>query len=161
MTSTTGARAIKVALGLSLVLMGSVATAVLWYAFQKAEMTRHWTPVEAVIISSQLITDRPSPHSPLSYKPEIHYRYTLVGETYTGRGIERVDGPSNKLDKPTALLKEFPAGKLVTCYVNPEHPQTAILKQGSRAPLYSIWFPLLFVVGGLGMVVSAFRTPRS
>jgi hypothetical protein len=43
------------------------------------------------------------------------------------------------------------------CYVNPSDPTIAILKHGTRAALYSIWFPLLFVVGGLGIAWTAIR----
>jgi len=32
-----------------------------------------------------------------------------------------------------------------------------VLQHGSRAALYSIWFPLLFVLGGFGMLRGALR----
>jgi hypothetical protein len=43
-----------------------------------------------------------------------------------------------------------------TCRVNPHDPDFAVLKPDSLAPGYSIWFPALFVIGGLGMTVRAF-----
>jgi hypothetical protein len=115
--------------------------------------------VEAVIVTSQLITDRPTPHSPLSYKAEVHYRYTYQGTPYTGTRIERVEGPSNKMDKPKSRVAAYPVGSVVTCYVNPQDPGFAILRHSTLAALYSIWFPLLFVVGGAGMIFSIFRRP--
>jgi hypothetical protein len=39
--------------------------------------------------------------------------------------------------------------------VNPAEPSFAILKTDSLAPGYSIWFPALFVVGGLGITFRA------
>ncbi|WP_009959258.1 DUF3592 domain-containing protein [Verrucomicrobium spinosum] len=161
MTDTKGDRAIKAAMGLFLAVMGAIATWVLWHAYQRAEETRHWQPVEAVVIMSQLITNRPSPHSPLGYRAEIHYRYTVGEKTYTGTKVERVEGASNKQDKPMAKVRQFPVGHVITCYVNPDHPETAILQHASRAALYSLWFPLLFVVGGFGMMVSAFLRPKT
>jgi len=46
------------------------------------------------------------------------------------------------------------------CFVNPTAPDEAVLKRGSRGALFSIWFPLLFVVGGLGVAINALRAPR-
>jgi hypothetical protein len=43
------------------------------------------------------------------------------------------------------------------CRVNPADPAVAVLRIDSRAPGYSLWFPALFVVGGVGIVVGALR----
>jgi hypothetical protein len=45
--------------------------------------------------------------------------------------------------------------------VNPALPAEAVLEHASRAALYSIWFPLLFVVGGLGMLRGALKRART
>ena len=157
MTPTTGGRVFKVLLGLSLILMGAGGTFVLLRSWQRAEETRAWKPAEAVIISSQVLTDRATPHSPPNYTAEVHYRYRYNGESHTGRRVRRVEGPSSHKEKAEAVVAEHPAGKSVTCYVNPAQPDFAILEHETRAALYSIWFPLLFIAGGAGMVVSALR----
>jgi hypothetical protein len=41
------------------------------------------------------------------------------------------------------------------CYVDPKSPDRAVLKRDTKAALYSIWFPCLFVIGGAGMILSA------
>jgi hypothetical protein len=160
MTSSKGSCLIKVLLGLSLVLMGCGGTGWLWYTYQKAEETRHWQSVEAVVISSQMLTDRPTPHSPLYYRAEVHYRYTVDDKTYTGTRLG-ADGPSNKTDRALENVKNFAVGKTVTCYVDPADHTKAILKHAPDYGIYSIWFPLLFVVGGFGMIVSAFFRPKT
>jgi hypothetical protein len=137
--------------------MGAAGTFWLWKSWQKAEETRSWKPVEAVVVSSQVLTDRPTPHSPLKYTADVHYRYTFEGKAFTGTRIRRVDGPSSHKQKAEAAVAEHRAGKTVTCYVNPAQPDFAILEHDSRAALFSIWFPVLFIVGGAGMVVSALR----
>ncbi|CAN5895216.1 hypothetical protein BH11VER1_BH11VER1_01980 [soil metagenome] len=157
MTSTFGAKFIKVLMGLFLAVAGSIFVWVLWHSYQRAEETRHWTPVDAVIISSVLITDRPTPHSPLYYKADLKYRYTLEGKTWEGTHIQRVEGPSSSRDKADERVKKYPAGKVVPCYVNPAQREMAVLEHSTRAALYSLWFPLLFVVGGLGMIWGALR----
>ena len=45
----------------------------------------------------------------------------------------------------------------MTVYFDPDDPQLSVLKRDTKASLYSIWFPFLFVVGGAGMVFSAVR----
>lgn len=158
MTSSKGARTLKIALGLALIVMGSIATAVLWRAYKRAEETRHWKPVPAVITTSLLLTERPTHNSPVAYRPEIHYRYTYEGVSHTGTHVKRVEGRTSHREGAQARLELYPAGKSVTCFVNPADPTFAVLEHTTRAALYSIWFPILFVVGGVGMILSAVRS---
>lgn len=157
MTSNATSRVFKALLGIALIVMGAGGTFWLWQSWQRAEETRKWTPVEAVVMSSQVLTDRPTPHSPLKFTADVRYRYTIAGKTFTGTRIKRVDGPSSHKENAEAVVAAHRAGSTVTCYANPAQPDFAILEHGSRAALYSIWFPLLFVAGGAGMVVSALR----
>jgi hypothetical protein len=157
MASNLGSRVFKISLGLFLMLMGAVGTYVLWRSWQRAEETRSWKPADAVVVMSEVLTDRATPHSPPGYTPEVRYRYEFAGKSYTSHRIKRVDGPSSHKDAAEAVVAEHPPGKKVKCYVNPADPDFAVLEQDSRAALYSMWFPLLFVFGGGGMVVSAVR----
>jgi len=157
MGSTLSSRLFKTALGLALIAMGAGGTFVLWRSWQRAEETRTWKPVEAVVLSSQVLTDRPTMHSPLMYTAEVHYRYTTDGKSFTSRRVKRVQGPTSHKDAADATTAKYRPGNPVTCYVNPAQPDFAILEHDSRAGLYTIWFPLLFVIGGTGMVVAALR----
>ena len=157
MASNISSRLFKAALGLALIVMGAWGTWVLWQSWQRAEETRTWKPVEAVVISSQVLTDRATIHSPLRYAADVHYRYTMDGRGFTSRRVKRVQGPTSHKEAAEATAGRYRAGKTVTCYVNPAQPDFAILEHDSRAGLYSIWFPLLFVIGGAGMVVAAVR----
>jgi hypothetical protein len=157
MASNISSRLFKVALGLALMGMGAGGTIVLWRSWQRAEETRTWKPVEAVVISSQVLTDRPTPHSPLMYTADVHYRYTMDGKGFTSRRVKRVQGPTSHKEAAEATAGRYRAGKMMTCYVNPAEPDFAILEHDSRAGLYTIWFPLLFVIGGAGMVLAAVK----
>ena len=155
--SPRGAFVFKTALGVFLVLIGTVATAALWIAYQRAAETRQWTPVSCVIIGSQLLTERETPHSPVSFRADVRYRYRLNDKAYTGTRIRRTEGPSTDRTKVEKILKAHPLGATTECYVEPGRDDFAILEHSSIAPIYSIWFPLLFVIGGCGMIVAAFR----
>jgi hypothetical protein len=45
-------------------------------------------------------------------------------------------------------------------YVNPADVNFAMLKPDSKAAGYSIWFPMLFVIGGLGIALRAISGER-
>ena len=69
-------------------------------------------------------------------------------------------GPVYAKAEAEKLAAEFPPGKMTTCRVNPRDPDFAVLKPDSLAPGYSIWFPGLFVVGGLGIALRALVSNR-
>ena len=49
-------------------------------------------------------------------------------------------------------MERWPVGKQVEAFVNPKAPKEAVLDHETKAPGYSIWFPGLFLVGGLGIL---------
>lgn len=144
-------------MGLFLACAGLLFTWVLWTAWQRAEETRRWTPTPCRIISAQVVSERPTPHSNPEFKAEIRYHYTFEGQSLTGSHIKRVDPVTQHEDNARKKLEDYPIGQDLTCYVNPAQPDQAVLKHDTRAALYSIWFPLLFVFGGLGMAWNALK----
>lgn len=142
-------------MGLFLALAGIVFTWVLWTAWQRAEETRGWTPLPCRIVSSRLHHERPTPHSNPAYKPEVRYSFSYEGKAMTGTQIKRVDSASQHEDVARKKLDPYPVGTKLICYVNPQKPAQTVLKHDTRAALYSIWFPILFIVGGLGMAWNA------
>lgn len=150
-------RALHITLGLALVMMGLAGTLLLWRAYQRAEETRSWTPAPCLVIFSRVLTERHSPNSPPEHRASIRYRYTFQGTTHEGTHIHRVDGGSSDRAKIDARCAEYPVGRETMCFVNPKQPDFAVLEHDTRAALYSIWFPLLFIAGGAGMIYGAIR----
>lgn len=146
-------------LGLALMLAGLVFVGVLYTAWQRAEETRTWPTSECLVIASALEIKRPTPNSNLSYLPKVRFEFNHQGKTWVGQRIRRVDIPSQHRDVAQAKLNPYPVGSRHTCFINPAAPQQAILRHDSRAPLYSIWFPCLFVWGGLQILRRSLRRP--
>jgi hypothetical protein len=146
-----------VALGMSLSAAGMVFTWVLWTAWRRAEETRAWPSAPCVILSSTVTVGRPTPNSNPAYETRVRYKFEFGGQTRAGTGIRRVDGPTVHESRARALAARFPPGLETLCHVNPVNPEQTVLLHGSRAPLYSIWFPLLFVAGGAVMSARALR----
>lgn len=144
-------------MGLFLALAGLLFTWVLWTSWQRAEETRRWVATPCRIISAQVVSARPTPTSNPAHKAAVRYSYTFEGKAMTGTQIKRVDSASQHEENARKKLEDYPIGLDTTCYVNPARPEQAVLKHDTRAALYSIWFPLLFVFGGLGMAWNAVR----
>jgi hypothetical protein len=147
-------------LGLFLALAGMLFTWVLWRSYARAEETRSWTETPCTIVGSALRSERPSPNSNIAHRADIRYLYQFGGQTLTGTRIKRVDGATSHEERAQDVVANYAVGSQTVCFVNPTNPTQAILKHGSRAGLYSIWFPLLFVVGGLGMTWNALRSRK-
>jgi hypothetical protein len=144
-------------LGLCLALVGAVFTGVLWQAWQRAEATRRWIATPAKVLSSQVRPEQASPNSPMKYRVIVRYEYAVQGKTFVSERIKRSEGAKGDRDDAESLREEFTPSQTITCFVNPADLKFAILRHDTRAPLYTIWFPLLFVVGGLRMAWGALR----
>ncbi len=144
-------------LGLSLAVMGTIFTGVLLRSWRLAEETRSWTAMPAKILSAQVVPEQATPHSPTKYRPVVRYEYQMGGKVYHTDRIHRSDGPKSEREDAESLREEFTPGQTVTCWVDPADPAHAVLKHDTRAALYTIWFPLLFVAGGLRMAWAALR----
>lgn len=143
-------------LGLAVAAIGGLFTILMWSSFQRAIDQRSWPKVDAIVLSSEVGEFQHDEFSPMEYRLEILYGYEWEGVTMTGEMLtERGNATSKDRRKISKQAELFPAGEKVTAYVNPTDPTLAILKPDSKAAGYSIWFPLLFVVGGLGIVVKA------
>ena len=72
-----------------------------------------------------------------------------------------MDGSTSEKEKAELLSAKYSAGRETDCFVNPLQPDFAVLEHATKAGLYTIWFPLLFVAGGAGMIIAAWRRGHS
>ncbi len=156
-----GWRLVLSGLGLILAALGLFFTFLLWDSYQRGRETRQWKETPCEVITSQVKTDKPTPNSPPEYTAFVQYRYELDKAIFHGSKIRRDSGPSTDREKADGLCAKYKVGLKTVCYVNPMDPGNAVLEHTSLAAVYSIWFPLLFVAGGFGMIFSAWRRPRA
>jgi len=154
--TTLPGRLWKAAMGLVLAAVGGFFCWYLYAAWKKADDMQRWTPTPAKILSSEVREYLFNHLSRMEYQAEVRYEYTYQGTRHIGERIRAWPVRSSKQDEVNEWIVPYPAGTEVTAYVNPANPTLAVLKRNSKAALYSIWFPLLFVVGGLGMAITAF-----
>jgi hypothetical protein len=151
-------------IGLSLALIGGLFVWLMARSYLRAREMRNWPEVACVILTSELEERRHDRNSPVEYRHHLSFGYEWQGQPRTGDRLTLRGSPwSSKRKLMEERFKELPPGKTTTCRVNPEDPDFAVLKLDSLAPGYSIWFPSLFVIGGLGIVcrviLSATRNP--
>ncbi len=145
-------------MGLFLIVAGSFFAWRMWLSYEKAQVTRQWSQVPCRILSSRVVSERPTPHSDPAHRVEVRYEYEVDGVMHIGDHIRQVESAASAhLEDVRQKQQGYPAGSSQTCFVNPAAPDEAVLQHGSRAALYSIWFPLLFVLGGFGMLRGALR----
>lgn len=157
-----GSTVFLVLLGLAVAAIGALFAALMWNSYQKAVDQRSWPKVEAVVLSSEVKETQHDEFSPREYQLEILYGYEWKSERLTSERYGVRGNPKYKdRARIESLVKTLPEGMRTHAFVSPEDPSFAILKPDSKAAGYSIWFPLLFVVGGLGIVFRALWALRS
>ncbi len=148
-------------IGFLLVLAGGAFTWLLGASFGKAHEQRSWAEVPAKIASVKKEKRRWEASPAPEYRVLIHFDYEYEGETYRSSRFElRGNSWTGKTSKINRLLENYTKGSKHLAYVDPEEPSLAVLKLDTKASGYSIWFPLIFVVGGVGVMIGAWLPRR-
>lgn len=126
-------------------------------ALQELEV-RGWPETPARVISSSVIPGigRESKHG-----FAIAYEYQWNAELHTGSQLRRKPVQEDQVRDVERLVIEYPAGREITCHVNPADPTQSVVEAGIgdwRLPLFG--FP--FLVVGIGVMVLAWwrRKPK-
>ncbi len=164
------ARLFKIGVGLFLMVSGLAVTALLFLPHRKAMETRAWTGTPCEIVESYRKEERVSDFSQPMQRVFIKYRYTFDGTEHTGYRWRRVtffESQDHDVARKTPhiaeadkLIAKYPAGAKLTCWVNPAAPDEAVLEHYTKAAIYTLWWPMLFAVGGGGMVWSVLRRSK-
>ena len=145
-------------LGLFIALLGVLFVGLLGRSYLRAREMRSWPEVKCVILQSEIEERRHDEFSPTEFRQNLSYGYEWQEKAFTGTHLSLRDNPwTSNRSLAEQRVADFPAGTMTSCRVNPTAPDMAVLKMDSLAPGYSIWFPGLFVVGGLGISIRAIR----
>ncbi len=158
--SSRGGRWFLAGMGLFIALVGMLFVALLGRSFLRAWDMRSWPETSCVILTSDVGEKRHDEFSPVEFRQELTYGYEWQGESFTGDHLTLRDNPwSSQRELVEQRAAELPSGTVTTCRVDPAKPSRSVLKPDSLAPGYTLWFPGLFVVGGLVITVRALRRP--
>jgi hypothetical protein len=150
-----GGRIWKIAMGALLMVVGSVFVSYLWGAYQRAALMDSWVETPCVILASSMDDSGRNQKGMPKYTLLVSYEYEFEGRKFEGDQFKRLPSEASDPRKVKAKLDDLEVGSQMICYVDPKSPDRAVLKRDTKAALYSIWFPCLFVIGGAGMILSA------
>jgi hypothetical protein len=160
-SANTSGRWFMIGIGIALVMIGSLFVWLLGRSFLRAYEMKSWPEVACVIVSSYIEERIHDPQSPPEYRHNLSFGYEWQGKALTSDKFTLRGSPwSSSQNNAANGLKLYPPGSSQHCKVNPQQPEIAVLKTDSLAPGYSIWFPCLFVVGGIGIIIRAIRPKR-
>ena len=97
------------------------------------------------------------------YDARINYSYEVEGEKYNSTKINTSGSYSgSNITKAKELVDEFPPGKTVDVFYDPEVPNSAALKPGiSGSDIAMAAFPLVFLIIGLAVLTGILKPQRS
>jgi hypothetical protein len=149
-------------LGLSLFFlfffaMGSLFELFTVREFGRALGQRTWQKTPCQIVSSE-VQEHGSSKTP--YLFAVSYQYEHAGRPYTGSAYKRNYSGSDKYSDTQALVRKYPPGGSLFCYVNPGNPGEAVLQRDSLAIGLVILFPLIFMLIGAGGIYFIWRRQR-
>ena len=144
-------------IGLMLVSMSVVFEWLMLRSYLNAKESRQRPSVEAVILSSDII-ERQISGSPVEVKFDVAYEYVYQGKPYSSKRLSpRGSKWMRDKDSVRELLLKYPVGSSHKAWVDPQSPDSAILKHDTKAAGYTLWFPVVIMVGGCGMIWGALR----
>lgn len=141
-------------MGLSMAAAGAFFMWFLWKNFDVATVMDDWVETPCQILASTIDDSQIDQHFETKFEFQVSYRYEVGGMTYLGENTKSkpiVAGIRKKLKK---WESRYPTGSTAVCFVNPDDPTDAVLDRDTKASIYSLWFPGLFVVGGIGVALS-------
>ena len=150
-----GGRVWKSLMGLLLIGVGSIFVQYLWNAYQRAAKMDAWIEVPCTIVSMDVDDEQLNQRGMPKYVFEVAYNYEFEEKFYTGNLLKRLPTEVSDPRKLKNHIENYAVGAKTVCHVDPAAPENTVLKKDSKAALYAIWFPCLFIVGGAGMIFSA------
>ncbi len=147
-------------MGLLLVGVGWIFVTYLWNAWQRAAQMDGWAEVPCRIESIAIDDTQRNQRGLPKYLLKISYRYHWQGHDYLGERYKRLPTEASDPRKLKGRLKQYSVGTETVCYLDPDAPELVVLKKDSKAALYTLWFPCLFIVGGAGIIYSALFRKR-
>ncbi|MCX8124995.1 MAG: DUF3592 domain-containing protein [Spirochaetes bacterium] len=134
-----------------LFVFGAVLTLVGIKLIQNARQSLYWPKAEGVITQSFMDWDRHRQQF-----ANIKYTFTVNGEEITGFQISAKDMNKSNED----LLKEYPVGKKVIVYYDPENPENSLLEPGYSWQSYqALVIGIIILI--VAIVVALFYKERS
>lgn len=117
------AKSVIFVLGVVLLIAGIVASYFEVARLVDARVRMNWQTVKGIVLQSGIAGER-------ALRPQVIYQYEVNGTSYTGEsdlGAPPFGNKRKRLEAAEKIVAEYPEGKAVTVYYNPEQPSHSTL----------------------------------
>lgn len=110
-----------------------------YHAMTSARESAGWPHTDGEIRESQLIT-REQRDGSFVFRAHVVYAYIALGIEYEGERIRfGTDGAASpNRHRAEQWVEEYPAGRKVTVYYDPQSPSESVLEPGAHADAYAL-----------------------
>lgn len=117
-----------------------------WTILQDARASASWPSAEGRVIGSE-VTRSTDADGGDSYSPEVTYSYTVENASYTNDLIKFGENAYGSRNKAEEIAANYPVGRAVTVYYDPEQPDLSALEPGVTAGSFIVLCIGAFFVG--------------
>lgn len=114
---------------------------------------RSWQEATCTVLSSQ-VGSHPGSDS-TTYSVDVVYRYSFEGQAFQANRYGFLGGSSSGRSGKEEIVAGFPPGGRVPCWVDPSHPDQAVLNREPSAEWLVGLVPLVFLLAGGGGIWGA------
>ena len=118
-----------------------------------------WIEVPCVITSSTV--EQHSGEDGYTYTIEIGYTYFFDGAELAGDRYDFDLSSNNERDRCDEIVRRYPVGLDTICYVDPDHPEDAVLDRQYGSYLWVGLFGFIFMAVPIFIMVIALRSQRA
>lgn len=151
-----------IAFGIIFTLVGALSFYLFgWPTLKYAYESKSWPSTSGIVTKSEV--DTWMKDGKTQYGAVIKYTYQLEGKEYISYNIGvNNSSANNNMSAAKELVQEYPVGKTVDVFYDPELPEAAALKPGVRAGDIAIaGGMLLFAIIGLLVLFRIIKPTRS
>lgn len=123
---------------------------------------RSWPETACTVLESRVAEHPDSDGGSSTYSVEVVYTYSFGGRDYRSDRYGFLGGSSSGYQRKAAIVASYPPGSRVSCWVDPDHPEKAVLKREPSWEWLVGLIPLVFIAiggGGILWTVRAGRVP--
>ena len=108
-----------------------------WNILQNARASAAWPTAEGRVTKSE-VTLSTDAEGADSYSPEVTYTYTVDSTSHTNDTIKFGENAYGSRKKAEGIAANYPVGRNVTVYYDPEQPGRSVLEPGVSAGSYIV-----------------------
>lgn len=94
------------------------------------------------------------------YEINIEYHYIYNNKTYHGNRYNFLSFYSSGYSGKEEVIKNYPVGKIFTCYIDPKNPSNSVINRSADWYLLFAFVPLLFITIGFAGLLSICIKPE-